>query len=128
MVLEKECEEKRRMDAEHGMEIKIIKRERNEQMDSLAKIMIDNEKLKVKFALKSTALLLQIIDANAKYRTKLGLCKSSWKSRRKRLGYTLNQMRLQCKRLRVLQTSTSFFRNQSSQSSLQELMEWERNC
>jgi hypothetical protein len=47
MVLEKECEEKRKMEVEHDLEIKIIKRERNEQMDSLAKIMIDNEKLKV---------------------------------------------------------------------------------
>jgi hypothetical protein len=47
MVLEKECEERRKNQSEHEVEIKVIKRERNQQMDSLARIMIDNERLKV---------------------------------------------------------------------------------
>ena len=47
MVLEKECEERRKNQSEHEVEIKIIKRERNQQMDSLARVMIDNERLKV---------------------------------------------------------------------------------
>lgn len=42
MVLEKEAEEKRKILAEQEVEIKIMKRERNSQMDSMAKIMIEN--------------------------------------------------------------------------------------
>ena len=47
MILEKETEERRKMLVEQEMEIKIVKRERNQQMDGMARIMIDNEKLKV---------------------------------------------------------------------------------